>query len=182
MSDVRSYRIFVASASKLLTDHKPFGEGLISWDVLSGLAARGHDVVACARHVDLSSDPPFRVEAIGRVSRFETLEPLAYARRASRILSDLGGSSRFDLVHWLFPQGRLVFRPPPGLAYVVGPWFTRWSKGNDRQERTVQGALLAAFASPLFRRRRRRALAAASTVLFCTPEAASVAPEVGSKA
>ena len=34
----RGLRVFVPSASALLTDHRPHGEGLIAWDVFSGKA------------------------------------------------------------------------------------------------------------------------------------------------
>src|SRR5204862_7357867 len=70
-------RVLVPSASALLTDHRPHGEGLIAWDVFSGLAARGHELVVCAREAALRSSPPFEVVETGRASRWESVEPLA---------------------------------------------------------------------------------------------------------
>ncbi len=49
----RPLRVFVASAAELLTDQAQHGEGLIAWQTFSALAGRGHELVVCAREVDL---------------------------------------------------------------------------------------------------------------------------------
>lgn len=168
--------IFVPSAAAVVTDHRGHGEGLIAWRVLAGLARRGHELIVCAREVDLHAEPPFRVVEIGRASSFESVEPLAYARAVGRALASLGGPARFDVAHWIFPQAaaEAVWTPPAGLPLVVGPRFPEWPGGRGRPLRPGDG--VRALASPLFRARSRRLLAAASTILLANPDAAATVP------
>jgi glycosyltransferase involved in cell wall biosynthesis len=170
----RLLRIFVPSAAALLTDHRPHGEGLIAWNLLSRLALRGHELVVCARSVDLADDPPFELIELGAASRWESIEPLAYARKAARALARAGGANPFDVAHWIFPQGphELLFTPavPP---LVVGPHLRPWPprRARARPGDVVRGAL-----APVVRARHHRTLARASALLASTPEAASTLP------
>ena len=60
-----AYRIFVPGGSALLTDHLPHGEGLICWNLLSRLAAHGHDIVSAVHHPHRGGAPvPFEVRVI----------------------------------------------------------------------------------------------------------------------
>ena len=164
-------RIFVPSSATLLTDRAGHGEGLIAWGILSGLAARGHELVVCAREADLSTDPPFELIVTGRASRFESVEPLAYARRARRLLVRLGGVRRFDVAHWLYPaEPHEALFLPSGLPLVVGPLFAPWPP-RPRDRRFRAGDAVRAVASPLLTARHRRVLSGAAAVLLATPEA-----------
>lgn len=173
---MRPLSIFVPSAAAVITDHRGHGEGLIAWRVLSGLAHRGHELVVCAREIDLHAEPPFRIVEIGRTSSFESVEPLAYARAAGRALASAGGPRRFDVAHWMFPQAaaEAVWAPPAELPLVVGPRFPEWPGGRGRPLRPGDG--VRALASPLFRARSRRLLYAASTILLANPDAAATVP------
>ena len=167
-------RIFVPSAATLLTDHRGHGEGLIAWSMLSALAARGHRVVACARQIDLRADAPFEVVEMGLASRRESIEPIAYAMRVARVYARLGGGRHFDVVHWLFPQGRHeVLVAPKGARFVVGPHALPWP-GRPHARRG--GDLVRAAAEPLFRALHMRALARAAVLLVATPDAAAIFP------
>jgi glycosyltransferase involved in cell wall biosynthesis len=159
-------RIFVPSAAAVLTDTGLHGEGQIAWQVLSGLAARGHKVVACAPTVQLERTPPFRVLELGR-PRLESLHPYVYAARARRALHEHGP---FDVVHWLYPgeSDQVLFTPPNGTPFVVGPMFAPWRTGRGRPFRA--GDVARAALSPAERLLHRRALRAA-TVLLATPDA-----------
>ena len=171
----RRLRIFVPSAATLLTDHRGHGEGLIAWNLLSGLAARGHEIVACARQVDLSTAAPFEAVEIGLASRLESLESLAYTASVQRLYSRLGGSRRFDLAHWLFPQGpQELLGSVRGVPVVVGPHMLLWpaSSANRRAGDLVRMAL-----TPLFKTLHRRALAQAACLLVATPDAAAIFPQ-----
>lgn len=172
----RPLRIFVPSGAGLLTDSEGHGEGLLAWRTLAGLARRGHDLVVCARSVDLAASPPFETIETGPASARESLEPLAYARRAEKLFRSLGGPARFDLAHWLFPQGaeQTLFAPEPAIPYVIGPHSLAWPAPPRRATRA--GDAVRAAARPLFRARRSRALAAASALLVDTPAAAAVLP------
>jgi glycosyltransferase involved in cell wall biosynthesis len=167
-------RIFVPSAATLLTDHRGHGEGLIAWNLLSRLASRGHDVVACARHADLRVAPPFQLIETGPASRWESLEPIAYARGVAGVYRSLGGAGRFDLAHWLFPQGPYeVLGASEGVPFIVGPHALTWPTSPQRRR---IGDVVRSGATPLFNMLHRRALGRASSLLVATPDAAAVFP------
>jgi glycosyltransferase involved in cell wall biosynthesis len=168
-------RIFIPSAAAVLTDHRGHGEGLIAWSICSGLAARGHELVVCAREVDLRAQPEFEVIEIGSTSRRESVEPLAYAVQVMRLLHRLGGARRFDVVHWLFPQGRdeVVFSPPGSTAFIVGPHSLVWPSPSTPLR---PGDVVRATAAPVFWALHRRALSRAAVLLVSTPDAVSVIP------
>ncbi len=168
----RRLRIFVPSAATLLTDHRGHGEGLIAWNLLSGLAARGHDLVVCARAADLTVEPPFELLVTGWASHRESLEPLAYARATTRRFEALGGAKRFDAVHWLFPDTReeLVWSPPSSVPFVVGPIAPPQHEARG-QRRLRAGDALRAVLQPALRARSGRALARADAVLVCNDAA-----------
>jgi glycosyltransferase involved in cell wall biosynthesis len=170
----RPLSIFVPSAAALLTDHRVHGEGLIAWQMLRGLAARGHEVVACARQVDLSTAAPFEVVETGFASRMESIEPIAYALKVARMYSRLGGERRFDVAHWLFPQGpHEVLSAPRGVPFVIGPHALTWPASATGRH---GGDVVRATAAPLFRALHRRALSRAVALLVATPDAASTIP------
>jgi glycosyltransferase involved in cell wall biosynthesis len=168
-------RIFFPSAATVLTDHRGHGEGLIAWSICSGLAARGHELVVCAREADLKANPEFEVIEIGPASRWESIEPLAYAIRTARVLRRLGGARRFDVIHWLFPQGRedVLFLPPGSTAFIVGPHSLVWPTPSTPLR---AGDVVRATATPLFLALHRRALGRAGVLLVSTPDAVSVVP------
>jgi glycosyltransferase involved in cell wall biosynthesis len=168
-------RIFVPSAASLLTDRRGNGEGLIAWHLLSGIAARGHELVVCAREADLAADPPFELIVTGRASRFESIEPLAYAQAARQRLRTFG---RFDLAHWLFPTGArdALFVPPADLPLVLGPHSAPWPREARTRRRPRAGDAIAAVARPAFTWYRKRTLDAAAAVLVTTPAALEALP------
>jgi glycosyltransferase involved in cell wall biosynthesis len=172
----RTLRIFVPSAAGLLTDHRGHGEGLIASSICSGLAARGHELVVCARHVDVDVQPRFQVVETGPASRWESVEPLAYARRTMRLFQRLGGARRFDVVHWMFPQGpeEVLFSPLGSAAFVIGPHSLEWAALSKPPQ---PGDLVRRAIGPLYKRMHRRSLAAASAVFVSVPDATSLVPQ-----
>ncbi len=167
-------RIFVPSAAVLLTDHRGHGEGLIAWSMLCGLADRGHEIVACAREVDLRTAAPFEIVETGPASRWESIAPIAYARRVGRLYAQLGGKRRFDLAHWLFPQGpHEVLLAPTGVPLVVGPHLLPWPRSKKPRH---PGDVVRAVAGPVFHHLYTRTLSRATFLLVATPEAASIIP------
>jgi glycosyltransferase involved in cell wall biosynthesis len=167
-------KVFVASAAEMLTDQSTHGEGLIAWQMLSALADRGHELVVCAPRLELTSEPPFETVEIGRTSRWESLEPLTYARAALGVFEERGGAAGFDAVHWLFPGEPLCFAPPSGVNFVIGPLLPRWRSPRSRSFRLGDAVRL--VATPLFAHRRRRALGAATEVLVSIPAAVDELP------
>lgn len=173
----RPLKVFVASAADLLTDHAIFGEGLIAWNLFSALARRGHDLVVCARRAELRDDPPFELVVTGRASRWESIEPLAYARRARVLYERMGGAKRFDAVHWLFPQGTPPMAPPTATSFVIGPHSLSWDVGKARR-RARAGDIVRMALSPVERAVRREAFARATSILVSTPPALEDVPSV----
>jgi glycosyltransferase involved in cell wall biosynthesis len=172
MSVGRPLRIFVPSAARLLTDRRGHGEGLIAWQLLTGLAARGHELVVCARTVDLTVEPPFELIVTGLASRFPSIEPLVYMRRVGRLCRARGGARRFDLAHWLFPTGPTdtLFAPPASLPLVVGPQSAGWPGASTARTRRI-GDAVRVLADPAFRLARRRTERATSMFLGTTASA-----------
>lgn len=165
-------RIFVASAAELLTDHLSNGEGLIAWNLLERLAARGHEIVACAGAVDLRASPTFEVVAVGRECRITALGGVAYEHAVRRELKRRGGSSAFDVGHWLFPQHPEFAQIPSGLPFVIGPLSLSWPVEPGIRYLGLKGRLSAALTRPPLRRRHRRMLER-SHVLASVPEVLS---------
>ena len=171
-------RIFAPSAAALLTDHSANGEGLIAWALFSRLAARGHEVVACVRTADVSAEPAFTIVETGRASRFESVEPLAYARRVARIFADHGGPARFDVAHWLFPQGpeAVLDTLPATVPVVIGPQLLTWPSPSRIRH---PGDLVLAVIRPLLERSHRQVVTRAAGLLASVPAAvANFPPEV----
>lgn len=174
-SPSRPLRVFVASAAELLTDHLPHGEGLIAYQTFSALAERGHTLVVCARRAALQSAPPFEVVETGSALRWESLEPLAYARRVARIFRERGGPHAFDAVHWLYPDEPLWFVPPRGATFVVGPRLESWPASTCAR-RPQAGDVFRTLARPGFAAIRSTALSRASSILLATPPAGGALP------
>lgn len=174
-SSIPRLRLFFPSAAWLLTDHRPHGEGLIAWNLLSRLAQRGHEVVACAREVDLVNPPPFVVHETGRASPLESIEPLKYARKARQAFAEHGGDAYFDVVHWLFPPGddEILYHSAGSTPYVIGPQQVSWPDGVRE---TGLGTAVRLALRPVFRMLRRRAWNSASGVLLSLPAARGSIP------
>lgn len=174
-------RLFVPAASELLTDHLGHGEGLITWNILSRLAARGHAIVACARQVALNTDAGFEVIETGPASRFESIEPLAYSLKVTKELRHHGGARAFDAALWLMPQGpaNLTWAAPRGLPIVIGPLSPAWPIRRKRPKR--KGDIVRAALFPSISTLHQRAIAKASTVLLSTPAAAAAVPRATSE-
>jgi glycosyltransferase involved in cell wall biosynthesis len=167
-------RIFVPSAAALLTDRRGHGEGLIAWNLFAGLAARGHELVVCARRVELEQDPPFEVVETGHASHWESIEPLAYSHLVARLFERRHRRRRFDLAHWLFPQGAAeVLFPNPAVPLVIGPHSLAWPSSFAPRR---PGNLVRWISAPLFGRLHRRTLASATTILVSVPEATATVP------
>lgn len=177
-SSGRPLRIFFASATTLVTDHLPFGEGLIAWHLLSGLARRGHTVVACADGADLQQRAPFELVLLADARRLESLSPYTRPYAIARAFERRGGSDAFDVVHWLFPQDDEEVRLPPTTApcrTVLGPLPFAWS-ASDREHGLRAGDLVRAPLTPLLRRRCAREVERADVLLASLPEVRAALP------
>lgn len=168
-----SLRIFFPAAAEVLTDYLPHGEGLIAHDMLSGLARRGHRVVACGRTLAFREPPPYEVAAIGGGGTLPSLAPIGYASLAARELRRRGGANSFDVAHWLFPQGEhnMLDALPRRLPLVVGPLMLSWPAPKPPLS---AGLMVRHLARPVFRLLNRRALRHARRILVSLPDAAAL--------
>jgi glycosyltransferase involved in cell wall biosynthesis len=168
-------RIFFPSAASLLTDHLPNGEGLIANDLLSGLSARGHSVVACVREAAIAGEASFLTVELGRGSRFGTFEVLGYGRHVRSVAAHLHRQWDFDVAHWLFPQGReaMTNSVPAGLPTIVGPLFSSWPASNKHVRLTD---LPYEVTRRYVRHSHRRLLGGAAKILLATPQAGEQVP------
>jgi L-malate glycosyltransferase len=161
--------IFIAHPSDLLTDHRPHGDGLLAWSFIRELAARGHELYVAAEQVDLRSDTPsnVHVHVLGSPRLPAAPRRAVYMWRIRRLLTDLQGRMRIDLVHQLNPVdvGITLSLFDLAIPIVLGPyvpdfWLGYWQGPSPamvhikRLIRTVQ---------------QRRA----TTLLLSTPAAAT---------
>ena len=164
-------RIFVASASVLLTDHLPHGEGLIAARFLDALALRGHRLVVCADRVELESAPRYELRPV-RSGRRESLRPLIRRRSVRREFELAGGAGAFDIVHWLFPQdrGHVLSTFPVGPVYVIGPLAGTWPRAaGDWARQPRLGDLVAGLIAPVRHRLELQTLRRVDLALRATP-------------
>jgi glycosyltransferase involved in cell wall biosynthesis len=180
MTSSRRLRIFVPSAADVLTDTIGHGEGLIAFNLLSELAARGHEVVACARRVDFADPPPFTAIAFGEGGRLESLRAPVRAAAARRTLMGLGGVNNFDVAHWIFPHGRdnLLDALPCELPLVVGPLPLLWWGG--RHERHA-GDVLRWLANPVHRALHGRGMGRAELMVAIPEAVGDYPPELAAR-
>src|SRR4051794_21729594 len=167
-SDARPLRLFFPSAAGVITDHRPLGEGLISWHMLNGLAARGHQIVACVDAAEIRAPTSIDFVETGSLTP-ESLRGITRPRIVDRALKSRGGVEAFDIAHWLFPQDPdlIAFGAAGSLPYVIGPIMRPWPAQSRRLRKgdVVMGAI-----RPLLRCRYRRVLRRASAILANIPE------------
>lgn len=117
--------IFVQRASWIISDYRG-GEAQICFNILGGLARRGHKVVVFSeKGGDFWKEPPVTLKVISartqpRVS--DTWRGFRYALEANKIFRQYGVGS-FDLVWRMYPYGAgCPLRPGAApIPYVLGP-------------------------------------------------------------
>jgi glycosyltransferase involved in cell wall biosynthesis len=167
--------VLVVHPSKLLTDHRPWGDGLMAHAFIARLAVRGHRLHVACQQVALRDPLPGDV-TLHRLSGAERLGPrgrVAYARRLRALAERLGRTERIDLAHQLNPVDvGLSLGVPAGLPLVLGPYVPDWPAGSDDVARPgprVRAGRVAADAarSAVRHAQQRRA----TTLLLSTPAA-----------
>jgi glycosyltransferase involved in cell wall biosynthesis len=123
--------ILVAQSWKLLTDHRPDGDGLVSYGLLSRLARRGHRLHVVCRGVDLRTPPPPGMELHSVDSGDEVLggrRRVQYMRALRRAYDRLHGREALDLVHQPNPVdvGVTLALPRSAPPLVLGPYWPSW--------------------------------------------------------
>jgi glycosyltransferase involved in cell wall biosynthesis len=123
--------IFIPHCSDLLTDHRPHGDGLISYALISRLAERGHQLYIAASRTDLQKPlaPNARLFDLKKTEDDGIASRLNYMRQVRRLFFSLKQKDvRFDLIHQLNPvfTGLSIALVGSKLPLLLGPFFSRW--------------------------------------------------------
>jgi glycosyltransferase involved in cell wall biosynthesis len=123
--------ILVAQSWKLVTDHRPDGDGLVAYGFLSRLARRGHRLHVVCRGVDLRVPPPPGLHLLSVDGGDEVLggrRRLRYMRALRRALARLSAQEALDVVHQPNPVdvGVTLALPRSAPPVVLGPYWPSW--------------------------------------------------------
>jgi len=134
----RPLRIFIAHPSDLLTDHRPHGDGLVSFGFISRLARRGHEVHVAAQVVDVRGHlpPTLHVYELLPGSRLAIRDRLAFMLRMRVLFDRLCTHVRFDLIHQMNPvfTGLSLSLMGVRTPLVLGAFVPAWQGGADDQD------------------------------------------------
>ena len=127
--------IFVPHCSGLLTDHLPYGDGLVAHGFIAHLARRGHRLHVAAQKVALREPlpPNVTVHELPCASSGKVSKRVEYMLRVRRLLSTLRRNHRFDLIHQMNPvfTGISLALAGSGLPLVLGTYVARWPDDPD---------------------------------------------------
>lgn len=165
--------IFIIHPSDLLTDHEPFGDGLIVHQWLRLLAACGHRIhVAASRTALLNGFPPNVIihQIDVPVSALHT-ERLDYALKVRRLFRELSRREHIDLAHQFNPVVTGLSLGLVGLPIpvVLGAYFPRWPELNTVTWRLRLTTFVKAVLSLVQQQ-------AAAKIVLSTPAAMSMLP------
>jgi glycosyltransferase involved in cell wall biosynthesis len=170
----RRFRLFIAHASALLTDHEAHGDGLVALNFLRALAERGHELDVAAQEVAIRGDIPPNLR-LHRIMGGGDLGPgrrLRYAIRLRRLYRRLAGERPYDLIHQYNPVdvGLTAFLPSGPAPILLGPHPAPWPD-TTQPRRSLAWAPYTAVRGALQWREQRRA---AAVLVFVPAGAANV--------
>jgi L-malate glycosyltransferase len=158
MRQRRRLRIFISDPSPFLTNHRPYGDGLMAWEFMSRLAARGHTVHVAAPLADISGRLPanLMIKEYRPTARFDILRTFRMMLKIKSIFVSVGGADKIDLIHQLNPvcDGLSVFVRNAGVPLVLGLFVPAWPETSAMNTRriSVGKRLLRAWALQLIDR------------------------------
>lgn len=136
--------IFVSHPSSHLTDCDPHGDGLVAFEFITRLAARGHRLHVCVQGANIAGGLPSSVtlHPIEKKTPADTLKPIEYAFRVWGTFRRIQNEEHIDLIHQMNPvrpglSALLSFMPVPlVLGLFVPSWPAASSHGTkDRKWR-----------------------------------------------
>jgi len=127
--------IFISFPTKPLTDWLPSGDGLVAYQVIAGLAERGHRIHVATPYADIQG----LFSALVTVYQMTTDKgqprpgPISYMRWTCRMLRRVRATARVDLIHELNPvlSLRSLAFAGSGIPVVLGPHSSRWPMNCD---------------------------------------------------
>jgi glycosyltransferase involved in cell wall biosynthesis len=169
----RPLTIFASFPTVPLTDYLPSGDGLVAYEMIRQLSARGHTVHVVTPRAELQEDIPERVtiHQMGRKRGASRPDPVSYMTWTRQVLRDVRRSTNVDLIHELNPvfSLRSLAFADSGLPVVLGPHSSRWPAATDIRFpfRTARRFVKRELKDLCLRWQHRRA----SAVLLSTPAA-----------
>lgn len=169
----RRLTIFIAHPSELLTDHRPHGDGLISFGFIRRLAERGHELHVAAQCVDVKTALPDNLHVYELLpgSRLSLRHRLTFMRRMRALFGQLSARVSFDVVHQMNPvfTGLSLALLGVRTPLVLGTFIPNWHRNADDVEsgRPWKAAMKQSALDWLARLQQ----AQAAGLLLATPEA-----------
>ncbi len=178
------YTIFVPHPSNFLTDHRPYGDGLLAWGFLERLADRGHRLHVACQRVDVAAPPrdDLRLYPLTDAPKLGGRRRIRYMGRVRRLYAAIAERERIDLVHQLNPVdiGLSLAVPRSAAPVVLGPYVPDWPGGSSRLDAGVEEAGVRDRASTGLRAAARRLQQHRAALVLLSSEGArtKVAPGV----
>ena len=171
---MKNLSIFVHSASHCLTDHKSYGEGLICFSLLNGLAKRGHSIYVNAIGSDIleKNDNLYVKNAAKHLVPFDSLASWERNYRGNQLLYSLRNEREFDIVWYMAPSGTECPSVPKALGkpLVIGPLYYGWPENKAMLSKPRFGIGIRPLVLPFAKRGWQRTLEAASLIICSTPK------------
>ncbi|GAC1418347.1 MAG: glycosyltransferase family 4 protein [Vulcanimicrobiaceae bacterium] len=132
----RPLTIFVPHASDYLTDTRPHGDGLVAFEVVKRLAARGHRVHVAAPRIRIAQALPRTLYLYPTSIPGGVFGRLRYMLAVRRLYARLRRTVSFDVVHQLNPvfTGVSLSLAPCTEPVVLGSYVGDWAQSSDTPE------------------------------------------------
>lgn len=167
--------ILVAHPSRLLTDHLPWGDGLIAQEFVRRLAERGHRLHVACQKVALSRPlpPGVTLHPLGVEESLRAAGRVRYMRRLRALYERLDAAEGIDVAHQLNPVDvGLSLALPARVPLVLGPYIPDWPlRGRAPETLTPRAQVQAAVAEQARRALRFAQQRRAQAILITTPAA-----------
>jgi len=142
------HTVFVAHPWRMLTDHRPDGDGLFAYGLLRRLAERGHRLHVACREVDLREPPPAGLvlhQIADGEGRLDGRTRVLYMRRLRHLYDELIEREGVDVVHQTNPveAGVSLALPAGAPPIVLGPYWVDWPGASGRAHGAARGAVRA---------------------------------------
>jgi glycosyltransferase involved in cell wall biosynthesis len=140
-----SLTVLVVHPWKLLTDHRPNGDGLLAYGLVRRLAERGHRLHVACRAVDLLEPPPAGVtlHRLGAGDDLSVRARISFMRHLRSFHDRLAVRERIDIVHQTNPVevGVSLALPVDAPPVVLGPYWADWPGASHPAAQVVRAGV-----------------------------------------
>lgn len=135
----RRFTIFIAHPSELLTDHRPHGDGLISFGFIRRLAERGHELHVAVQNIDVRAPLPPNLQVYELTTGSASVrDRLMFMVRMRALFNRLSSRIAFDVVQQMNPvfTGLSLSLVGVRTPLVLGTFVPRWDGSAQELEDT----------------------------------------------